>query len=35
LKLLEDTEEDHMFWLEQQVGLVEKIGIESYIQSQI
>ena len=35
LKLLEDTEEDHMFWLEQQVGLVEKIGIENYILSQI
>ncbi len=34
LKLLADTEEDHMFWLEQQVGLIEKIGIENYIQSQ-
>jgi bacterioferritin len=35
LKLLEDTEEDHMFWLEQQVGLIDKIGIENYIQKQM
>lgn len=35
LKLLEDTEEDHMFWLEQQIGIIEKIGIENYIQSKI
>lgn len=35
LKLLEDTEEDHMYWLEQQVGLIEKIGIENYIQKQM
>jgi bacterioferritin len=34
LKLLADTEEDHMYWLEQQVGLIDKIGIENYIQSQ-
>ena len=35
LKLLEDTEEDHMYWLEQQVGLIAKIGSENYIQSQM
>ena len=35
LKLLEDTEEDHMYWLEQQLGLIKKIGIENYIQKQI
>ncbi|MFT6733304.1 MAG: bacterioferritin [Polaribacter sp.] len=35
LKLLEDTEEDHMYWLEQQVGLISKIGSENYIQSQM
>jgi len=35
LKLLADTEEDHMYWLEQQVGLVEKVGIENYIQSKL
>lgn len=35
LKLLEDTEEDHMYWLEQQLGLIDKIGIENYIQKQM
>lgn len=35
LKLLEDTEEDHMFWLEQQLGIINKIGLENYIQSQL
>ena len=35
LKLLEDTEQDHMFWLEQQVGLISKIGIKNYIQRQM
>ncbi|MCW8876882.1 MAG: bacterioferritin [Kangiellaceae bacterium] len=33
LKLLADTEEDHMFWLEQQLGLIDKMGLENYIQS--
>ncbi|MGX5173841.1 bacterioferritin [Aliikangiella sp. IMCC44653] len=33
LKLLADTEEDHMYWLEQQLGLIKKIGIENYLQS--
>lgn len=33
VKLLEDTEEDHTHWLEQQVGLIAKIGVENYIQS--
>lgn len=33
--LLEDTEEDHTFWLEQQLGLIEKVGLENYLQSQI
>lgn len=35
LQLLKDTEEDHMYWLEQQVNLVEKIGIANYIQNQM
>ncbi|PHS17589.1 MAG: bacterioferritin [Kangiella sp.] len=35
LKLLEDTEEDHMFWLEQQMGIIEKMGVQNYIQSQL
>lgn len=34
-KLLYDTEEDHIFWLEKQVGLIDKIGIQNYIQSQM
>ena len=32
-KLLEDTEEDHVYWLEKQLGLINKIGIQNYIQS--
>ncbi len=32
-KLLTDTEEDHAYWLEKQLGLIEKIGIENYLQS--
>ncbi len=32
---LEDTEEDHTYWLEKQLGLMQKIGIENYIQSQM
>ncbi|GAB3477976.1 bacterioferritin [Marinomonas epiphytica] len=34
-KLLFDTEEDHVYWLEQQLGLMEKIGLQNYHQSQI
>ncbi len=34
-KLLEDTEEDHAYWLEQQLGLIQTIGIENYLQSQV
>jgi len=34
-KLLVDTEEDHVYWLEQQLGLIGKIGIENYIQSKM
>lgn len=34
-KLLFDTEEDHVYWLEQQIGLIDKIGIQNYIQSQM
>jgi bacterioferritin len=33
--LLKDTEEDHAYWLEQQLGLIEKIGIQNYLQSQM
>src|SRR5690606_27151682 len=33
--LLEDTENDHTHWLEQQLGLIEKIGLPNYLQSQM
>jgi len=32
--LLRDTEEDHAYWLEQQLGLIDKLGIQNYLQSQ-
>ncbi len=32
-KLLFDTEEDHVYWLEKQLGLIDKIGLQNYIQS--
>ena len=35
LKLLKDTEEDHTWWLEKQLHLIETIGLQNYIQSQI
>ena len=34
-KNLEDTEVDHAWWLEKQLGLIEKIGPQNYIQSQM
>ncbi len=35
LKLLKDTEEDHTWWLEKQLRLIETIGVQNYIQSQM
>ena len=35
VKLLDDTEMDHAYWLEQQLGLIDKIGLQNYIQSQM
>jgi len=32
---LKDTEEDHAYWLEIQLGLIKKIGVENYTQSQM
>ncbi len=33
--LLKDTEEDHAYWLEQQLGLIDKVGLQNYLQSQM
>jgi bacterioferritin len=35
LKLLKDTEEDHAWWLETQLGLIDHIGLANYLQSQM
>lgn len=34
-KLLADTEEDHTYWLEQQLGLIQRIGLANYLQSKM
>lgn len=33
--ILADTEEDHAYWLEKQLGLIDKIGLKNYLQSQM
>ncbi|EDQ02273.1 bacterioferritin [Shewanella benthica] len=33
--LLDDTEMDHIYWLEQHLGLIDKMGIHNYVQSQM
>lgn len=32
---LKDTEEDHAYWLEKQLGLIKMVGLENYLQAQI
>lgn len=32
---LQDTEEDHAHWLEQQLGLIKRLGIELYLTSKL
>lgn len=32
---IKDTEEDHAHWLEQQLGLIDRIGLQNYLQSQM
>ena len=34
-KMLADTEEDHTYWLEKQLGLIDKVGLQNYLQSQM
>lgn len=33
--LLDDTEMDHAHWLEQQLGLIDRLGLQNYLQSQM
>lgn len=35
IKLLDDTEMDHAYWLEKQLGLIDKVGLQNYLQSQM
>lgn len=35
VKLLDDTEMDHAYWLEKQLGLIEQVGLPNYLQSQM
>lgn len=35
LGLLDDTEEDHVYWLEQQLRLIDAMGLQNYLQSQM
>jgi len=34
-KLLDDTEEDHIYWLERQLRLINLIGLPNYLQKQM
>lgn len=35
MTLLKDTETDHIYWLEQHLSLIDKIGVQNYLQSQM
>ena len=35
LAQLRDTEEDHAYWLEQQLSLIGQVGLQNYLQSQM
>lgn len=34
-QMLDDTEEDHAHWLEQQLWLIDNVGLPNYLQSQM
>lgn len=34
-QLLDDTENDHAYWLEQQIRLIDMLGLQNYLQSQV
>jgi bacterioferritin len=34
-QMLDDTEEDHAYWLEQQLRLIDMVGLQNYLQSQM
>ncbi|HSN84408.1 MAG TPA: bacterioferritin [Polyangiales bacterium] len=34
-ELLRDTEDDHILWLEQQLSLIEKVGLKNYLSEQL
>lgn len=31
---MQDTEEDHAYWLEKQLGLIDRVGLKNYLQTQ-
>lgn len=33
--MLRDTEEDHAWWLQQQLDLIQRVGLQNYLQSQM
>lgn len=35
VQILKDTEEDHAYWLQQQLRLIETLGLELYLQAQL
>lgn len=34
-QLLDETEDDHLYWLEKQLGLIDKVGLHNYLQSKM
>jgi len=35
ISILKDTEEDHAYWLRQQLELIDKLGLQLYLQAQV